>query len=139
MLTKISSFIISIVMFIASLFGICPSKPKPASDFEIDCKGSTVTFNITENPSTGYKWSYEASDDKILSLVDDDYTPSQFADVAGAAGTRTFVFNAENAGKALLRFSYARSWEPDAPAQTVLVFVNVADDMTVSAAVVSNK
>ena len=139
MFTKISSLIISIVMFIASLFGICPNKPKPVSDFEIDCKGSIVTFNIIENPSTGYKWSYEASDDKILSLVDDHFTPSQFTNVAGAAGTRTLVFNAENAGKAILRFSYERSWEPDSSVKTVLVFVNVADDMTVSAVVVSDK
>ncbi len=69
----------------------------------------TFIVKLPSNSSTGYSWSYTASDPKIISLISSDYVAS--SDIPGAPGTQVFTFEPTTTGNVTLTFKYYRPFE----------------------------
>jgi inhibitor of cysteine peptidase len=74
--------------------------------------GDQVTIQLAENPSTGYLWAIDKTDNAVLSLQDSDYTPTP-GGALGSGGTRVFTFVAKKPGTAHLQLKLWRSFEGD--------------------------
>lgn len=74
--------------------------------------GDEIVITLDENPTTGYVWAIDKTDDSVLTLKSSDYTGSGVP-LAGAGGTRTFTFTAAKAGTVDLALKDWRSWEGD--------------------------
>jgi predicted secreted protein len=72
--------------------------------------GSVITVRLKENPTTGYRWSVEATNG--LEQVGDRFEAGGAA--IGAAGERVFQFRATRAGSHKLRLKNWREWEAEA-------------------------
>ena len=69
-----------------------------------------LTITLPENPGTGFTWTYEQSDDALLTEKENVYTPDAGAqDLVGAGGSRTWEFRPDGRGDAVLSFALARS------------------------------
>lgn len=79
--------------------------------------GEVVTVQLSEQPTTGYRWSVESAGD--LELVDDHFTPA--GQRLGAGGVREFSFRAPAPGAYDLLLHRRRSWQGNAPAATFAV------------------
>lgn len=71
-------------------------------------QGDTVVVCLAENPSTGYRWYFDATG--ALTPVGDEYA-SGAAALPGAAGERRLRFNAWAAGRHALSGALRRGWE----------------------------
>lgn len=82
---------------------------------------TTLTVRLRENPTTGYEWTYEISDEALLKCEKEEYVPDgSEKDLVGAGGTYVAVFSPalEGAGAVKLTFRLARDWEAEQPLQT---------------------
>ena len=89
--------------------------------------GDTVAIVLEGNPTTGYGWTVDLSDEDaaILEQVGEpSYVPD--SGLIGAGGTYTFTFRALAAGDATLALHYSRAWESVPPLKTFSVTVAVA-------------
>ena len=73
--------------------------------------GDTLSIQLPENPTTGYRWAIQTSDDLSLKLQSSEFS-SQSAGV-GAGGQRHFTFQATSSGTAHLQLKEWRQWEGD--------------------------
>ena len=74
--------------------------------------GETMKLILNENPSTGFQWKIEQSNEDILKLQTSKYSlPDKTR--AGITGERVFTFLANNSGKTRLILKYWRAWEGD--------------------------
>ena len=85
-------------------------------DKVIDAKsGDLIRINLSENPTTGYKWKLENPFEKnngVYSVQMDDFSQEAAQEgMAGAKGTRTIVIKADKAGSDTFELVYVRSWE----------------------------
>jgi inhibitor of cysteine peptidase len=78
--------------------------------------GDTVTIQLPENPTTGYRWQVIASGS--LTPCGDDFAPSA---AVGAEGMRTLRFTVTAAGMHQLRLAQAREWESATTPQDQLI------------------
>ena len=82
-------------------------------DTAIDvAQGSEVVIRLAENPTTGYVWALDQTDDTVLPLQSSDFSPTPSAGV-GAGGTRTFTFTAGQPGTAHVQLKLWREWQGD--------------------------
>ncbi len=78
-------------------------------------QGDMVLIRLPENPTTGYQWVIEDTDEEILNLEDSDFTlPSDVG--IGGGGERTLHFIAKSTGTTHLKLELRREWEVDTPA-----------------------
>ncbi len=68
--------------------------------------GSSITLRLEENPTTGYRWSVEAS--AGLDLLEDR---NESGGAPGAGGMRVLTFRVARAGSFALRLKHWRDWE----------------------------
>jgi inhibitor of cysteine peptidase len=80
-------------------------------------RGSTITVELPENPTTGYKWTRPVFDEVFLVLERDQFLPAEQAAI-GAGGIRQFVFRAKSAGHTVVRLLNKRPWQSDEQAAT---------------------
>ena len=73
--------------------------------------GDEVDIALDSNPTTGFDWAIDKSNDSLLTLKESDYSSSSNA--IGSGGTRTFKFVAKSAGTITLQLKYWRSFEGD--------------------------
>jgi inhibitor of cysteine peptidase len=73
--------------------------------------GDEVDIALDSNPTTGFDWAIDKSNDSLLALKQSDYSASSNA--IGSGGTRTFKFVAKSAGTVDLQLKYWRSFEGD--------------------------
>lgn len=87
--------------------------------------GRGFTLALRANLSTGYSWKVVSSGEPVLRrLGEPAFTEDSHR--AGAGGTLTYEFRAEQAGTASLALVYVREWEKDAkPAATFTLTVVV--------------
>ena len=85
------------------------------SDFEVEV-GDKITVELCSNPTTGFQWDYETSIDNVLKEEDHDFEEPG-GDVAGAAGTETWTFEAVKAGTTEVRMEYSQPWEGGSKAE----------------------
>ncbi|MGA9994437.1 MAG: protease inhibitor I42 family protein [Pyrinomonadaceae bacterium] len=76
--------------------------------------GDRIVIHLEENPTTGYRWTAEQTDDATVELQDSDYTPAGTG--IGGGGERVMTFEAKAAGTANLRLKMWRQWEGDSSA-----------------------
>lgn len=79
--------------------------------------GDVITIRLSENPSTGYAWTFELSDG-IERRTDTYVAGEQSPAVVGAPGTRELTLDVTEAGTQSVKGAYLRSWEgPDSAAE----------------------
>jgi inhibitor of cysteine peptidase len=72
--------------------------------------GETVEVRLVENPTTGFRWTVEGGDERIVSLVASVYSPGPTS-APGAGGERVFTFEGKRPGVSRLRLRLWRPWE----------------------------
>jgi inhibitor of cysteine peptidase len=70
--------------------------------------GSTISINLSENPSTGYAWNVTTSSGLVI--TNDTYI--QGAGRLGASGTHEWTIKATGKGEQQFTAIYKRPWEP---------------------------
>ena len=79
--------------------------------------GDTITVVIPGNPTTGYEWKSDLSEEAaaLLELAGEPvYEADPVAEgIVGSGGKYTFTFTGAAAGEAELKLVYWRSFEPD--------------------------
>ena len=76
-------------------------------------QGTEVLIRLNENPTTGYRWAIDQSDDTVLPLQSANFSSTPSAAV-GAGGARLFTFTAKQPGTVQLQFKRCREWQGDA-------------------------
>lgn len=71
----------------------------------------TISIVLKSNPSTGYSWGYEISDESVLKFVSEEYRANENngIHVVGASEESKFVFKGVGRGKVKITFEYKRS------------------------------
>jgi len=95
---------------------------------EVDANQSIVlntgkTFEITlpENPTTGYAWSMEVSNQSIVKEISHSYTAHKSGRI-GAAGDGLWTFRTLSIGAVDITASYERPWDDNDKPTKVITF-----------------
>lgn len=89
---------------------------------------TTIRFEFTTNPSTGYGWDVTA--DK-KSLLTETYNNISTTELPGAPGVHTFDFKAASPGTVALNFKYQRSFENNTTIEDLTYIIQVYQNNTV--------
>lgn len=73
--------------------------------------GDEIDIALDSNPTTGFDWAIDKSNDSLLTLKQTNYQAS--SNLIGSGGTDTFKFVAKSAGTVNLQLKYWRSFEGD--------------------------
>lgn len=73
--------------------------------------GQTMSVVLEENPTTGYQWIFEVSDEQNLSFTGEHVKVPPKEGLAGAPRTMQWDFEALEPGCYWIHFRYYRSWE----------------------------
>lgn len=69
-------------------------------------------IQVETNPSIGYTWQQESSDELVLCMTGEDYLPYEYSDgKTGVGGLRSFDFTAGRPGEAEITLRYSRTFE----------------------------
>ena len=79
------------------------------NDFEMEI-GDKLYVVLCSNPSTGFEWSYEMSDDSVIKEEDHDFEEPD-SNLPGAAGKETWTFEAVDKGTTIIDMDYSQPWE----------------------------
>lgn len=71
--------------------------------------GEELELNLPENPTTGYRWEIQETDDMKLQLQKMTFQVEP-GKAMGAEGARNWVFKAIQAGDVKLRLNHWRPW-----------------------------
>ena len=71
--------------------------------------GDTIDLRLSENASTGYRWSIASLDRALLQVEAEDYDAGNGA--VGSGGTVAWVLRANRAGSGRLELVKSRAWE----------------------------
>ncbi|MCR5613550.1 protease inhibitor I42 family protein [Treponema sp.] len=83
-------------------------------------KSSTAKIQYKGNPTTGYNWIVDVSDESVISVsVKEKYLGS--ADVVGAPSMFYYTISSLSPGNSVLKFEYKRAWETK-PAEETHIF-----------------
>jgi inhibitor of cysteine peptidase len=72
--------------------------------------GGSVVLRLPENPSTGYRWAWQATDGTQVEVESEAFQAAPGL-APGAAGERVFQLRPRVAGVAVLRLVLRRPWE----------------------------
>ena len=84
--------------------------------------GDTFRVQLSENPTTGYRWHLQSAGYSALRMIDDSFEAS--AGGSGAGGIRRWIFMADHPGLIVLKMELRRSWQPQ-PVDTFSVTIRV--------------
>ena len=89
--------------------------------------GEVVEIRLPAVPATGYSWQVEATDPKVMSLVDTRFeNRNAEGPRVGAEVDQVIRMKALTEGQTDIRLSYRRPWEQSAPsADTAVLQVTV--------------
>ena len=120
-LSKIIAFFMSILMTLfPSLF------PKNSIDKDYVTDGKSLVVNLDSNPTPGYSWEVEVSDESVICFVKSDYV--QTGTGKGAGGRDSFRFVGLSEGEAQINFTYSQQWTEAPAANTAQFNVSVDKD-----------
>jgi len=71
-----------------------------------------ITIELSENPTTGYRWTISSIDEAFLVPEGDAFAPPD-QKTPGAGGLRRFFFHAKSAGSTALTLINKRAWQRD--------------------------
>lgn len=86
--------------------------------------GDTLTIELPEIPSTGYRWSPDSTGATFLLFSGDEFQLGTQSAIGGG-GTHTFRFSAQQSGTGQIRCILARPWEQGSPRDTFSIQVVV--------------
>ncbi len=75
-------------------------------------QGDRIVIQLKENPTTGYRWAIDKTDDQVLASQNAEFSPTPGTGIGGG-GTRTFTFIAKQPGTVHLQLKLWRSWVGD--------------------------
>jgi inhibitor of cysteine peptidase len=102
----------------ALLLLFLPALHAAENAMEITVSASEPKFKVIlpSNPTTGYQWTLKQYDKSLVTLVSNQYIPSE-SGLMGAGGHNVFGFTIVKGAvlpqSTLLTFNYARPWEPN--------------------------
>ena len=79
------------------------------NDFQVEI-GDKIRVKLCSNPTTGFKWEYEMSNENVLKEEDYDFEEPK-GDVPGAAGIEVWTFEAVEKGTTEVSMEYSQPWE----------------------------
>lgn len=85
--------------------------------------GDLFEVQLSENPTTGYRWQLNLPVGPVLEVEDNSFAASS-AGMVGAGGLHNWRLKALQEGVALLKIENRRSWEPQ-PVGTFEVTIEV--------------
>lgn len=74
--------------------------------------GDEIVIMLPENPTTGYRWAIDQTDENILVAQTPAFSPTPGGAIGGG-GTRTFTFTAKKPGTVHLQLKLLRAWQGD--------------------------
>jgi inhibitor of cysteine peptidase len=127
---KIVYLALSMLLIAAALTGCAAASAdktygKDDKDIAVSA-GDMFTIELEANPTTGYDWSINVSDESIVKLESQEYQQQPGSEeLVGAGGTDIFTFKGIKAGSATITFIYERSFEQESAVETLLYNVTV--------------
>lgn len=95
--------------------------------------GNTLEIALSANPTTGYTWHSEVSDESVISLKDSSYKEDEHeSGMTGVGGTQTYIFEGIKEGRCEISLLYYRNWEKEEHTADYLISITVAPDLSVS-------
>jgi inhibitor of cysteine peptidase len=76
-------------------------------------QGDRIRIELESNPTTGYEWALDSTDETILVYEGSTYE-SEDGNRVGQGGIQTLTFQAAEPGQAEIHLKYWRSFEGDA-------------------------
>ena len=70
--------------------------------------GDDFIVTLGSNPTTGFEWSAEISDETMLTQTDHRYEPAKEENIVGGAGEEVWTFEALKKGTATINMEYSR-------------------------------
>lgn len=138
MFSRIINVFLSIIMFVASVFGINIIKGDGNNEMiSYNYNKTEATVTVKENPSTGYRWEYNIVNNTVAKISGDRYINTAPPDVVGAAGERVLSFVGLKPGTTKIILSYKRSWENE-PIRVITLNLTVKADKTLEMLVMSD-
>jgi inhibitor of cysteine peptidase len=86
--------------------------------------GDSLTVELPENPTTGFRWAPIDSDASTVALETDEFVLGSKGAVGGG-GTRVFRLRVKGLGRARLQFELMRAWESNAPSKLFEIHISV--------------
>jgi len=74
--------------------------------------GDLITVSLNENPTTGFRWAIDESDDDAVALSSSEYAVTPRSRVGGG-GRRVVTFEARKTGVSAIRLKLWHTWEGD--------------------------
>jgi inhibitor of cysteine peptidase len=74
--------------------------------------GDLITVSLDENPTTGFRWVVDQSDEDIVALSSSEYAAAPGSKV-GRGGRRVVTFEVRKAGVSTIQLKLWRAWEGD--------------------------
>ena len=81
-----------------------------SGEFEVEI-GDKIRIELCSNPTTGFEWTYEMSEEGVLEEEDYDYVEPEDDELVGAAGTDIWTFEAVGEGTAEVSMEYSQPWQ----------------------------
>jgi inhibitor of cysteine peptidase len=75
-------------------------------------RGTKITIELSENPTTGYRWMITGIDEAFMVPEGDAFVPPDQKS-PGAGGLRRFFFRAKSEGSTALTLINKRVWQSD--------------------------
>jgi inhibitor of cysteine peptidase len=75
-------------------------------------RGAKITIELSENPTTGYRWMISGIDEAFLVPEGDAFVPPDQKSL-GAGGLRRFFFRAKSEASTALTLINKRAWQSD--------------------------
>ena len=112
-----NTFLLLIFGFVIISLSSCVSTRFQSEETTIQMKG---------NPTTGYNWFYEISDDSIIAVEENvKYLGDDM--IVGAPSMFTYTITSLKSGQTTLHFEYKRPWETVEPIETKNYFITVVE------------
>lgn len=71
--------------------------------------GDEILICLAENPTTGYRWSLESVDERMLECAEDSFFLHPNPQI-GSGGTRQLRFRSKAAGRAAIALRHWQEW-----------------------------
>lgn len=122
-----------LISFVLAIFMLLSMLPAGFADLEGEPQ-ACVDLYLESNPSTGYLWAAESSDESVA-YVQSSEAAAEDSDsgLVGQPFVAPFRICGSGEGTAEITFSYARPWEDAAPAMQFTVSVSVDAQLNVTA------
>ena len=86
-----------------------------------------TTIQMKGNPTTGYNWFYEISDESIITVEENvKYLGDDM--IVGAPSMFTYTITSLKPGQTTLHFEYKRPWETVEPIETKDYYITVTEN-----------